>query len=95
MLGKRALLTREPGLRATGLRGGARYFDAQCDDARLVVATARSAQEHGATILTYTMVTGLTRDGGRVTGVTVRDVGTGREAELQGIDRGERHRSLG
>ena len=83
MLGKRALLTREPGLRATGLRGGARYFDAQCDDARLVVATARSAHEHGATILTYTTVTGLTLDGGRVTGATVRDVRTGREATFR------------
>ncbi len=83
MLGKRALLTREPGLRAAGLRGGARYFDAQCDDARLVVATARSAQEHGATILTYTTVTGLTRDGPRVTGASVRDVRTGREASFR------------
>ena len=83
MLGKRALLTREPGLRAIGLRGGARYFDAQCDDARLVVATARSAHEHGATILTYTTVTGLTLDGGRVTGATVRDVRTGREASFR------------
>jgi glycerol-3-phosphate dehydrogenase len=83
MLGKRALLTREPGLRATGLRGGARYFDAQCDDARLVVATARSAHEHGATILTYTTVTGLTLDGGRVTGATVRDLRTGREAAFR------------
>jgi len=83
MLGKRALLTREPGLRATGLRGGARYFDAQCDDARLVVATARSAHEHGATILTYTTVTGLTLDDGRVTGATVRDVRTGKEAAFR------------
>lgn len=83
MLGKRALLTREPALRAAGLRGGARYFDAQCDDARLVVATARSAQEHGATILTYTMVTGLTREAGRISGATVRDVRTGREASFR------------
>jgi len=83
MLGKRALLSREPGLRATGLRGGARYFDAQCDDARLVVATARSAHEHGATILTYTTVTGLVRDQDRVTGAQVRDVRTGREATLR------------
>ncbi len=83
MLGKRALLTREPGLRATGLQGGARYFDAQCDDARLVVATARSAYEHGATILTYTTVTGLTKEGGRVTGAAVRDVHTGKEATFR------------
>ena len=36
MLGKRALLEAEPMLRDRGLLGGARYYDAQCDDARLV-----------------------------------------------------------
>ena len=83
MLGKRALLVREPGLRATGLRGGARYFDAQCDDARLVVATARSAHEHGAAILTYTCVAGLVRQGTRITGAEVRDMRTGQNATLR------------
>lgn len=76
MLGKRALLHQEPALRASGLRGGARYFDAQCDDARLVVATARSAAEHGATILTYAAVVELLSEGGRVAGALVRDAET-------------------
>ena len=35
MLGKRALLEAEPMLRERGLLGGARFYDAQCDDARL------------------------------------------------------------
>ncbi len=72
MLSKRALLRSEPALKATGLEGGARYFDAQSDDARLVVATARSAFEHGATILTWAGVTELLSDGGRVSGAVVR-----------------------
>ena len=83
MLGKAACWRGNPVSGSTGLRGGGRYYDAQCDDARLVVATPRSAHAHGATILTYTTVTGLTLDGGRVTGATVRDVRTGREATFR------------
>jgi glycerol-3-phosphate dehydrogenase len=42
-----------PALRADGLRGGLLGYDGQLgDDARLVVALARSAAAHGATILT-------------------------------------------
>ena len=73
ILGKRALLAAEPMLRERGLVGGAVYYDAQCDDARLVLATARSAMQHGATIATYTRVTRLERSGGRVGGAVVQD----------------------
>ncbi|HEX5385633.1 MAG TPA: glycerol-3-phosphate dehydrogenase/oxidase [Gemmatimonadales bacterium] len=77
MLGKRALLEREPMLRVRGLVGGARYFDAQCDDARLVLATARAAIAHGARIGTYLAVRGLVRDGPDVVGARVEDRLTG------------------
>ena len=83
MLGKRSLLEREPALRTAGLKGAARYFDAQCDDARLVVATARSARAAGAAIRTWTAVTGFLREGGRVTGVVAHDVESGADAELR------------
>ncbi len=73
ILGKRALLAEEPMLRERGLVGGARYYDAQCDDARLVVATARSAMLHGADVATYTRVIGLERSGGQVRGAVVED----------------------
>ena len=73
ILGKRALLAQEPMLRERGLVGGARYYDAQCDDARLVVATARSAMLHGADVATYTRVIGLERSGGEVRGAVVED----------------------
>ena len=73
MLGKRALLEREPTIRERGLLGGARYFDAQCDDARLVLATARSAAAHGAVIATYTAVEDLEWAADRVIGVRVVD----------------------
>ncbi|HET7604226.1 MAG TPA: glycerol-3-phosphate dehydrogenase [Gemmatimonadales bacterium] len=73
ILGKRGVLQREPLLRERGLTGGALYGDAQCDDARLVIATARSAVDHGATVLTHTRVTGLIEERGRVTGAALED----------------------
>ena len=68
MLGKRGMLEAEPMLRDRGLLGGARYYDAQCDDARLVIATARSAMHHGALVANYMAVVGLERTAGRVIG---------------------------
>lgn len=41
------------------------YSDGWVDDARLVVLNARSAADHGATILPHTEVTALARDGGQ------------------------------
>jgi glycerol-3-phosphate dehydrogenase len=79
MLGKRALLEAEPMLRERGLQGGALFYDAQCDDARLVLATARSAIHHGALVANYTAVLGLERTAGRVVGAQVEDsLGGGR-----------------
>jgi len=82
-LGKRAVLRAEPMLRERGLVGGARYWDCQADDARLTLATARSARQHGAAIATYTEVTGLIRTDGRTSGAEVRDLLTGATARLQ------------
>jgi glycerol-3-phosphate dehydrogenase len=48
MLDADALLESEPGLRSEDLLGGARYFDAQVDDARLVITTVIGAIEAGA-----------------------------------------------
>lgn len=77
MLGKRGVLRAEPMLRAMDLVGGARYYDAQCDDARLVVATARSAISHGALVSNYMRVEQLEVVDGRVRGARVRDTITG------------------
>jgi glycerol-3-phosphate dehydrogenase len=53
-----------PALRPAGLRGGLLSWDCQLeDDARLVVAVARTAALHGARVLTYAEVTGLRDDG--------------------------------
>lgn len=62
-----------PALRAHGLRGSLLNWDGQLeDDARLVVAIARTAAAHGARIVTYAEVDGLRSDG-----VHAHDVLTG------------------
>jgi glycerol-3-phosphate dehydrogenase len=53
-----------PALDPTDLRGALLSWDGQLeDDARLVVAVARTAAQHGARILTHTAVTRLHHDG--------------------------------
>jgi glycerol-3-phosphate dehydrogenase len=53
-----------PALRPAGLRGALLGWDCQLeDDARLVVAIARTAAAHGARVLTYAEVVGLREDG--------------------------------
>ncbi|MCM6778731.1 glycerol-3-phosphate dehydrogenase [Nocardia sp. CDC159] len=68
-----------PALREDAMIGAIRYFDAQVDDARHTMTIARTAAQHGATVLTRTKVTGLLRDGERVVGAHVTDLETGRE----------------
>lgn len=56
-----------PGLRAGGLRGGLLSFDGQLvDDARLVIALARTAAGFGAHVLTRVRATALERGGADV-----------------------------
>jgi glycerol-3-phosphate dehydrogenase len=83
MLGKRAMLRLEPLLRARDLVGGARYYDAQCDDARLVLATARSAIAHGALVSNYMRVEQLEVVDGRVRGARVIDALTGEPGKIR------------
>ena len=44
---------RYPGLRSEGLLGGAEYFDAQMDDARLCLEVVRTAYERGAVVCNH------------------------------------------
>src|SRR2546425_33831 len=73
----------EPGLRDRGLIGAALYYDAQADDARLVIATVRSAVRAGALAANYVETTALLKPDGRVRGAIVRDVLTGESASIR------------
>ncbi|KAB8184956.1 glycerol-3-phosphate dehydrogenase/oxidase [Microbispora catharanthi] len=68
-----------PSLRAEGLRGALLSWDGRVvDDARLVVALARTAAAHGARILTRCRALALAGDGARV-----RDELTGDEFDIR------------
>ncbi len=57
-----------PAVRRDGLEGGLLAYDGQLvDDARLVVAVARTAAQHGARILTYVAASDVTGDSVRLT----------------------------
>ncbi|HET7456697.1 MAG TPA: glycerol-3-phosphate dehydrogenase/oxidase [Gemmatimonadaceae bacterium] len=64
---------REPALLDRGLVGGARYYDASTDDARLTLANAVAAAEAGAAVLNHAPVRALLREGGRIVGATIGD----------------------
>ncbi|MEV7780178.1 glycerol-3-phosphate dehydrogenase/oxidase [Kitasatospora sp. NPDC088351] len=75
---------RWPHLSRKGLRGAALFHDAQVPWAeRLCVELFLDARHLGARVLTYTTVTGLIRDGARVTGLRTRDNRTGEEQEIR------------
>lgn len=66
-----------PGIAAQGLKGGVLYFDGQFDDARLALALARTAEDHGALVLNYVRCSELTKADGQLSGAVVEDVETG------------------
>ena len=72
-------LDRIPTLEPEGLRGGVLYYDGQFDDSRLAVDLARTAVQHGGTVINYMQVEGLLKTGGMVSGVRVRDVERNKE----------------
>lgn len=76
-LSKRALLRAEPALRSRGLKGGARYWDARCDDARLTLANVRDAARYGALVANYAEVDRLETADGQTRGARVTDLVTG------------------
>jgi len=83
MLSRDALVDATPGLAADGLRGGARYYDAQVTYAeRLVLENVISAAAQGARVLTYSEVVGFEQRAGHITGVVIRDTRSGNERSL-------------
>ncbi|MBE2202695.1 MAG: glycerol-3-phosphate dehydrogenase/oxidase [Anaerolinea sp.] len=72
-----------PHLSDKGLQGGFRYGDAQTDDARLVLRVIREAVAAGGVALNYATAERLLRDeNGRATGLHLRDMANGREADV-------------
>lgn len=65
-------IAREPCLRSSELTGGAVYYDACTDDARLTVANALAAKAHGASVISHASVIDLVLEKGKAAGVLVK-----------------------
>jgi glycerol-3-phosphate dehydrogenase len=76
-------IAREPALEGAGLIGGAVYYDACTDDARLTVVNALSARENGAMIANHTRATALIKEDGRAIGAIVRPALAGEPYEVR------------
>ena len=77
------VIAHEPKLLVDGLTGGASYYDAATDDARLTLATALGAREAGATVANHAGVRRLTALRGRTDGAVVADAITGAETSVR------------
>jgi glycerol-3-phosphate dehydrogenase len=82
-LSRDGVLAQEPMLRRDGLRGGARYYDAAANDARLTLANAIGAVEAGAIVVNHASVVALRFQNGRVAGGHVQDSLTGETSEVR------------
>lgn len=83
MLGRDAAVAAMPGISGEGLRGAARYYDAQVTYAeRLVLENLLAARAAGADIRTYTRATGIDVEDGEVRGLRLQDSQTGVASEV-------------
>jgi glycerol-3-phosphate dehydrogenase len=84
-LSAEGVLEAEPGLATADLQGGATYWDAATDDARLTLANALDAAHASATVVNHAEVAGLTYSSanGPVDGALVRDLLTGATVRAQ------------
>ncbi len=72
-----------PGIARQGLVGAVEYFDAQMDDARIVLENVLMAASRGAEIANYVMVEDFLKENGHAVGVKARDVLSGDTFELR------------
>ncbi|MEM9806048.1 MAG: glycerol-3-phosphate dehydrogenase/oxidase [Cyanobacteria bacterium P01_D01_bin.56] len=85
MLGKTKLQQLFRAVEPEGCRGAAQYYDAQVEyTERLCLEVVLSAQEAGATMLSYVTVAQLQRSGKRITSMLCRDSDTGEAFTVRG-----------
>ncbi len=73
----------EPALSRMGLTGGATYFDAWADDARITFENLLDADLHAAAVANYTAVEGFVRNAEKITAARVCDLLGGASCELR------------
>lgn len=72
-----------PHLNRKGLRGGAEYFDAQMDDARLCIEVLKSAAAEGAYLSNYVEAVAFVMREGAIQGIHALDRVQGREFSIR------------
>lgn len=80
---KRATIAQVPGIAAAGLHGSVVYHDGLFDDARLALALARTAVDHGGVVANYVRAEHLIYAADRVAGIVATDRETGTEFTLR------------
>jgi glycerol-3-phosphate dehydrogenase len=75
----RKLRAEFPGLKSHGLVGGASYYDAQMDDARLCLEVVQTAANHGACVANYVEAVAFEQRENHITGVRAQDRVKGKE----------------
>ena len=82
-LNRAGTLAAEPMLNPVALAGGAFYYDAGGDDARLTIENALDAAHHGGAIANYVELERFSRVEGRIAAAAVRDRLSGTRFELR------------
>ncbi|MGM0928785.1 MAG: glycerol-3-phosphate dehydrogenase/oxidase [Actinomycetota bacterium] len=82
-LSRRGTLRAAPSLKKDAMVGSIRYYDAQVDDARLVVNLVRTAAAFGAQAVNRLAVIHFLREGERVVGARVRNQEDGSEFNIR------------
>jgi glycerol-3-phosphate dehydrogenase len=83
LISRAATLKLFPGIRQDRLTGGANWYDYQIVHTnRLAIAFAEGAAARGARLVNYAQGVAAVMEGGRVTGMRVRDLLTGNEGEV-------------
>jgi glycerol-3-phosphate dehydrogenase len=72
-----------PNVEGDGLLGGIVYHDGQFDDARMAIALALTAHDHGAAVANRVEVVGFERRDGQIAGVRAIDREDGRELSIR------------
>jgi glycerol-3-phosphate dehydrogenase len=83
-LSREQVLEGIPTLCPERLKGGVEFSDAQFDDTRLGISMAKTAANHGATLLNYCRVDNLLKQRGRASGVVVTELLENCEYEVLG-----------
>jgi glycerol-3-phosphate dehydrogenase len=82
-LSRHGTLRAAPSLKKESLVGSVRYYDAQVDDARLVVNLVRTAADYGAHAANRLKVISFLREGERVVGARVQDQDDGSQFDIR------------